>query len=154
MKRFAGISLAIIASSIALPTLAQNKLPVAVGTGMKPGVWEVVSVIQPPDAKVKKTVTSRLCYAAADVATASRVLPPQRGLGLQCVAADVKAADASAWSWKLTCNGTEGAYSGTGSLRPASTNYSAQVSLEQKRGAKGGGRIDQTVTGRWISDCT
>ena len=147
------IAFVLVASAVALPAFAQSKAPPPAGTGMKPGVWEIVSVIQSPDSQVKKTVTSRLCYGAADVAAVPRMLPPQRGLGMQCEAADVKAGEAASWNWKLACSGKEGAYAGTGSLRSTPVNYSAKVSLEQKRGAKGS-KIDQSTTGRWVSDCS
>jgi hypothetical protein len=60
-------------------------------SGLKPGSWEISTVVEFSDTATNKTVTSKLCYLPEDVASPSRVLPPQRGLGFQCLASEIKA---------------------------------------------------------------
>ncbi len=104
------------------------------------------------DTSTHKTVTSRLCYLPEDVASPSRVLPPQRGLGVQCLASDVKAGGETGIAWKLTCKGKEGTMNGSGAMKPGPTAYSAEVRLERKAGGKVV-KIDEKTKGRWLGTC-
>ena len=130
---------------------AQPAAPVA-QSGLKPGSWEISTVIESSSTSTRKTVTSRFCYLPDDVAAPNRVLPPQRGLGVQCVASDIKAGGTTGIAWKLTCSGKEGAMSGSGTMKPGPTAYSAEVHLERKTGGKVA-RIDEKTSARWVGPC-
>ena len=121
-------------------------------SGLKPGSWEISTVAEFSDTSTTKTITSRLCYSPEDVAAPGRVLPPQRGLGVQCLASDVKSGGTSGIAWKLSCTGKGGAMHGTGSMKPGPTAYSAEVRLERKAGGKVV-RIDEKTSGRWVGAC-
>jgi hypothetical protein len=121
-------------------------------SGLKPGSWEISTVIEFSDTSTRKTITSRLCYSPEDVASPGRVLPPQRGLGVQCLASDIKAGGATGIGWKLACTGKGGAMNGTGTMKPGPTAYSAEVHLERKTGGKVA-RIDEKTSARWVGPC-
>jgi hypothetical protein len=121
-------------------------------SGLKPGSWEISTVVESSDTLTQKTVTSRVCYSPDDVASPSRVLPPQRGLGVQCLASDVQFGGETGIAWKLTCKGKEGAMNGNGAMKPGPTAYSAEVRLERKAGAKVV-KIDEKAKGRWLGEC-
>lgn len=121
-------------------------------SGLKPGSWEISTVVASSDAATQKTVVSRLCYSPEDVAAPGRVLPPQRGLGVQCLASDIKSGGTTGIAWKLTCNGKGGTMSGSGAMKPGPAAYSAEVRLERKAGGKSV-RIDETITGKWVGNC-
>jgi len=121
-------------------------------SGLKPGSWEISTVVESSDTSMQKTVTSRVCYLPEDVASPSRVLPPQRGLGVQCLASDVKAGGETGIAWKLACKGKEGAMNGNGAMKPGPTAYSAEVRLERKAGSKLL-KIDEKIKGRWVGEC-
>ena len=140
-----------LAASLAGAAAAQPAAPVA-QSGLKPGSWEIASVVDFSDTSTRKTITSRLCYSPDDVAAPSRVLPPQRGLGVKCLASDVKAGGTTGIAWKLTCTGKEGAMNGTGTMKPGPTAYSAEVHLERKSGGKVV-RIAEKTSGRWVGPC-
>ena len=93
-----------------------------------------------------------MCYSPEDVASPSGVLPPQRGLGVQCLASDVKAGGETGIAWKLACKGKEGPMNGSGTMKPEPTAYSAEVRLERKAGSKAL-KIDEKTKGRWIGEC-
>jgi len=121
-------------------------------SGLKPGSWEISTVVEFSDTSSPKTVTSRLCYLPEDVASPSRVLPPQRGLGVQCLASEIKAGGETGIAWKLTCKGKEGTMNGSGAMKPGPTAYSAEVRLERKAGGKVV-KIDEKTKGRWLGTC-
>jgi len=121
-------------------------------SGLKPGLWEIATVVERSDTPTRKTITSRLCYSPEDVASPSRVLPPQRGLGVRCLASEVKAGGDTGIAWKLTCKGKEGTMNGTGKMKPGPTAYSADIGLEGKVGGKLL-KIDEKTSGRWQGEC-
>ena len=121
-------------------------------SGLKPGSWEISTVVEFSDTATHKTVTSKLCYLPEDVASPSRVLPPQRGLGVQCLASEIKAGGETGIVWKLTCKGKEGTMNGSGAMKPGPTAYSAEVRLERKAGSKVV-KIDEKTKGRWLGTC-
>ena len=121
-------------------------------SGLKPGSWEISTVVEFSDTATRKTITSRLCYSPEDVAAPTRVLPPQRGLGVQCLASDVKAGGETGIAWKLACKGKDGPMNGSGAMKPGPTAYSAEVRLERKAGGKVL-KIDEKTKGKWIGAC-
>ena len=121
-------------------------------SGLKPGSWEISTVVEFSDTSTQKTITSRLCYSPEDVASPTHVLPPQRGLGVQCLASEVKAGGQTGIAWKLACKGKDGPMSGNGTMKPGPTAYSAEVRLERKAGGKVL-KIDEKVKGRWLGAC-
>ena len=80
------------------------------------------------------------------------MLPPQRGLGVQCLASDIKAGGETGIAWKLSCSGKDGPMNGTGTMKPGPTAYSADVRLERKSGAKVL-KVDEKIKGRWLGPC-
>ena len=140
-----------LAMSISGSVGAQPATTVA-ASGLKPGLWEIVTVVERSDTSTRKTVTSRLCYSPEDVASPSRVLPPQRGLGVRCLASEVKAGGDTGIAWKLTCKGKEGALNGTGKMKPGPTGYSAEIRLEGKVGGKPL-TVDEKASGQWKGEC-
>jgi Protein of unknown function (DUF3617) len=122
-------------------------------SGLKPGSWEISTVAEFSDgASTHKTITSRLCYSPEDVASPTHVLPPQRGLGVQCLASDVKIGGQTGIAWKLTCKGKDGPMNGSGAMKPGPTAYSAEVRLERKTGGKAL-KIEEKTSGRWLGPC-
>jgi hypothetical protein len=134
-----------------LPASAQTASPAA-ASGLKPGMWEIVTVVENSETTTKRSITSRLCYSPEDVASPTTVLPPQRGLGAQCLASDVKAGGGAGISWKLACKGKEGSLLGGGTMKPGPTGYSAEVHLERKAGKKVV-NVDEKSQGRWLGEC-
>ena len=126
--------------------------PTAPPSGLRPGAWEISTVIEFSNASTRKNVTSRLCYSPEDVANPARVLPPQRGLGVKCLASDVKAGGTTGIAWKLTCEGKDGAMNGTGTMKPGPTAYSGEVRLERKAGGKIV-RVDEKISAKWVGAC-
>jgi len=151
MSPLVRLIVALTASAAGAGVAAQPAAPAA-QSGLKPGNWEISTVIEFSNTATRKTITSRLCYAPEDVAAANRILPPQRGLGVQCLASDVKAGGTSGIAWKLTCTGKEGAMNGSGTMKPGPTAYSAEVHLERKAGGKVV-KIDEKTSGRWLGPC-
>jgi hypothetical protein len=140
-----------LTASIAGIVCAQPAAPTP-PSGLKPGSWEISTVVEFSDTSTRKTITSRLCYSPEDVASPGRVLPPQRGLGVQCLASDVQAGGTTGIRWKLACTGKAGAMTGTGTMKPGPTAYSAEVHLERKSGGKVA-RIDEKTSARWVGAC-
>lgn len=118
---------------------------------MKPGLWEIVSVDQAPNTIDKRTTTSRICYSADDLKVPERFVPPQRDFSVKCQNREVKAQSASV-TWKLVCTGTDVSRTGTGKMVPAIDTYSAQVAFDVKTKGKAS-KLEQTVTGKWVSEC-
>lgn len=133
---------------------AQDKAGAASGgTGLKPGLWEIASSHDALDAKSKRTVTSRICYSASDVAVASRMIPPTRGLGVKCEVPDVKSA-APNITWKAVCKGKEGSsLASAGSMKVDATTYSAEVRFEQK-GVGKVSLLEEKISARRVGDCS
>lgn len=136
------------ATASAAPSIA----PPPAHSGMKPGSWEIVSEITSSDSSSKRTVTSRLCYGPEDVAVPARVLPPQRGLGVQCLATDIKRG-ADGVAWKLACRGKAGALDGSATMKAGPTSYVAQASLGRKAGGKAV-TVQEQINARWVGECT
>ena len=134
---------------------AQPAPPVAAaaaGAPLKPGLWELTTVIEVAGSASKRTVVARACYGPADVADLQRILPKQREFGMQCENRDAKAAGSAA-TWTVACTSKEASLTGSGKLSFAGTTYDGRVELEQKkRGAKPV-KVEQTVSGKWIEAC-
>ena len=139
-------------AALAAGTVSAQPAPSTAHSGLKPGSWEISTVVEFSDTATNKTVTSKLCYLPEDVASPSRVLPPQRGLGVQCLASEIKAGGETGIAWKLTCKGKEGTMNGSGAMKPGPTAYSAEVRLERKAGGKVV-KIDEKTKGRWLGTC-
>ena len=119
---------------------------------MKPGLWELTTMIDTAGSITKRTVVGRACYSAIDVADVRRVIPQQREFGMQCENRDPKSQGPAA-TWNVVCTSKEGTLNGSGKLTMASTTYSGKAELElKKRGAKPV-KVEQTVSGKWIETC-
>ena len=129
---------------------AQTKTAAA-APDMKPGLWEIVLVEQAPNAIDTRTTTSRICYSAEDVKQPERVVPPHRDFSVKCQNRDIKS-QAAGITWKVACTGADATRSGTGKMTPATDSYTAQVALDVKSKGKTG-KLEQTVTGKWVSEC-
>ena len=129
----------------------------AVGSAgaMKPGLWEIAVVIDVAGTNSRRTVTSRSCYSAADVANAAQVLPVQREVGLKCENRDVKA-QGDAVSWAVACTGQNGSMAGKGTLTLGADGFAGQASLVMKSDAKTGAKsqkVQQSMAGRRLGEC-
>ena len=119
---------------------------------MKPGLWELTTVIETAGSTMKRTVVGRACYGPADVADFHRIIPQQREFGMQCENRDAKS-QGPATTWSVVCTSKEGTLNGTGKMSIANTTYSGRAELElKKRGAKPV-KVEQTVSGKWIETC-
>ena len=148
VQLISAIAVLLVASGAPGPVLAAGP----VGVNMKPGVWEISTAIEASDSAIKRTVTSRICYSNDDVAALARVLPPQRGNSMKCLAQDVKAIDASNGTWKLNCKGKDATFTGAASIKTQGTTYTSQADLEAKVGSKSV-RMSEKTTGRWLEPC-
>lgn len=142
---------AALAAASAAAAPAQTAAPPA-HSGMKPGSWEIVAEITSSDAAGTRTITSRLCYGPDDVAVASRVLPPQRGLGAQCLASDIERGTDGV-TWKLACTGPTGSLDGRATMKAGPTSYVAQASFGRKSAGKMV-KVQEKINARWIGECT
>lgn len=122
------------------------------GSGLKPGLWEILSSHDAFDAKSRRTVTSRICYSSTDVISPSRIVPPTRGLGVKCEVSNVKAVLPDI-TWRAVCRGPEGSLVGTGTMKAEAMTYTAQVSYERKSAAKTTVLAEQ-ISGRWTGECS
>jgi hypothetical protein len=119
---------------------------------MKPGLWELTTVVETAGSATKRTVVGRACYSPADVADIHRVIPQQREFGMQCENRDAKAQGPST-SWTVVCTSKEATLNGNAKMSVASTSYTGKAELElKKRGAKPV-KVEQTVSGKWLEAC-
>ena len=85
------------------------------------------------------------------MASSTRV-PPQRGLGVQCLASEVKAGGETGIAWKLACKGKDGPMNGSGRHEArADRVFGRSARLERKAGGKVV-KIDEKTKGRWLGD--
>jgi len=135
------------------PAAATPALPAAAGAAaMKPGLWELTTVVETAGSPTKRTVVGRACYSAADVADIHRIIPQQREFGMQCENRDAKS-QGGASSWSVVCNSKDATMNGTGKMSVAGATYTGRAELElKKRGAKPV-KVEQTVSGKWIEAC-
>jgi hypothetical protein len=145
---------------IAGPAAAQKPAPVgataaapgAVATPMRPGLWEITVVVETVGSNSKRTIVSRACYAATDVADIARVLPRQREPGMKCENRDAKTQGTSA-TWNVACTSPEGTLTGAADLSLTGTTYSGHADLERKkRGAKAE-KVAEALSAKWIEAC-
>ena len=144
------ISPLVLGLSLSGAAIAQQATTAA--SGLRPGLWEIVSTIESSDTTTTRTITSRICYSAEDVASHIKVLPPQRGLGAQCLASEVKSDGEAGISWNLTCKGKGASLQGAGRMKPGPTGYTAEIRLERKSGAKVV-KVGERAKGRWLGEC-
>ena len=149
---FKRVRLLVVLAALVSGSIGAQPATSTAASGLKPGLWEITTVVESADTSTRRTITSRLCYSPEDVASSSRVLPPQRGLGVRCLASDTKTAGDVGAAWKLTCKGKEGTLNGTGKMKPGPTAYSAEMRLEGKVGGKPL-KIDEKTSGRWQGEC-
>lgn len=149
---------ALFASTTALaqtkpaPAAATPAAPAPAAAPMKPGLWELTTVVETAGSPTKRTVVGRACYSAADVADLQRIIPQQREFGMQCENRDAKT-QGGASSWSVVCASKDATMSGTGKMSIAGTTYTGRAELElKKRGAKPV-KVEQTVSGKWIEAC-
>lgn len=145
---------------IAGPATAQKTAPVAPtaatpsagATPMRPGLWEITVVVETVGSNGKRTIVSRACHAAADVADIARVLPRQREPGMKCENRDAKTQGANA-TWSVACTSPEGTLTGTANLSLTGTTYSGHADLERKkRGAKAE-KVTEALSAKWLEAC-
>jgi len=135
-----------------IPAATPTAPAAAAGAAMKPGLWELTTVVETAGSPTKRTVVGRACYSAADVADIHRIIPQQREFGMQCENRDAKS-QGGASSWSVVCNSKDATMSGTGKMSVAATTYTGRAELElKKRGAKPV-KVEQTVSGKWIEAC-
>ena len=121
-------------------------------TPMRPGLWETTVAVQTVGAEGKRTIVSRACYAATDVADVARVLPRQREPGMKCENREAKVQGARA-TWQVVCSSAEGSLAGSADLDLTPTTYSGTADLERKkRGAKAE-KVAETLSGKWLEAC-
>lgn len=149
---------ALFASTTALaqtkpaPAAATPAAPAPAAAPMKPGLWELTTVVETAGSPTKRTVVGRACYSAADVADLQRIIPQQREFGMQCENRDAKS-QGGASSWSIVCTSKDASMSGTGKMSVAGTTYTGRAELElKKRGAKPV-KVEQTFSGKWIEAC-
>lgn len=136
----------------AAPVVAVSTVAADATVGMmKPGLWEIANVIDVAGTNSRRTVTSRSCYSAADVKSATRLLPVQREVGLKCENRDVKA-QGDAVSWVIACAGQGGSLAGKGTLTLGADSFAGQASLVAKTGAKSQ-KVQQSMAGRRLGEC-
>lgn len=135
------------------PTPPTAAAPAAAGgAALKPGLWELTTVVETAGSPTKRTVVGRACYSAADVADIHRIIPQQREFGMQCENRDAKS-QAGAGSWSVVCTSKDATMNGTGKMSLAGTTYTGRAELElKKRGAKPV-KVEQTVSGKWLEAC-
>ena len=144
----------VCANAVAQTKAAPPPAPVAASAAavMKPGLWELTTMIETAGTTMKRTVVGRACYGPTDVADVHRIIPQQREFGMRCENRDAKS-QGSAASWSIVCTSKEGTLNGTGKMSIANTTYSGRAELElKKRGAKPV-KVEQTVSGKWIETC-
>ncbi len=151
MKPIKRCALLVIFAGIGAAQAQTKPAAAAAAPDMKPGLWEIVLVEQAPNAVDKRTTTSRICYSAEDMKELERVVPPQRDFSVKCQNRDIRSQGASV-TWKLACAGKDTSRSGTGKMTPATDSYTAQVAFDVKSKGKTS-KLEQTVTGKWVSDC-
>lgn len=119
---------------------------------MKPGLWELTTVVETAGSTTKRTVVGRSCYAPADVADVQRVIPQQREFGMRCENRDAKSQGPST-TWSVVCTSKDATMNGTGKMSFGNAAYTGRAELElKKRGAKPV-KVEQTVSGKWIEAC-
>ena len=142
------------------PAAAQKSAPAAATaaatsagpTPMRPGLWEITLVVETVGSNSKRTIVSRACYAAADVADFARVLPRQREPGMQCQNRDLKGQGSNA-TWSVACTSPEGTLTGPVDLSLTGTTYSGHADLERKkRGAKAE-KVAEALSAKWLEAC-
>ena len=139
------------AAATAVPAPAAAS-PEAAATPMRPGMWEITMTIETAGAESRRTIVSRSCFAATDVADASRVLPRLREPGMKCENRDVRPQAGKA-SWQVACSSGEGSLSGPAEATFAANSYAGKAELERrKKGAKAE-KVSSTVAGKWIEAC-
>ncbi len=152
--------IATIALFIAGPATAQKAAPVAPtaatasagATPMRSGLWEITVAVGTVGSNSRRTIVSRACYAAADVADIARVLPRQREPGMKCENRDAKTQGTNA-SWNVACTSPEGTLTGTADLSMTGTTYSGHADLERKkRGAKAE-KVAEALSAKWLEAC-
>lgn len=125
--------------------------PIGTEARMTPGYWEIASVHEVPGSNSKRSIQSRLCYASADLASPSGMVPPARGLGMRCETSGARL-NGSSLTWAVTCKGKEATIAGTGQSTIGATSYAASLQLKQT--VKGKSLlIDQQITGKRLGDC-
>lgn len=140
------------AAQKAPPVGATAAAPSAGATPMRPGLWEITVVVETVGSNSKRTIVSRACYAAADVADVARVLPRQREPGMKCENRDAKSQGANA-TWNVACTSPEGTLTGAADLSLTGTTYSGHADLERKkRGAKAE-KVAEVLSAKWIEAC-
>lgn len=133
------------------PPLPAAKSSAPVGN-MKPGLWEITTVNETAGSTTKRTVTSRACYAAADVASIGRVVPQQREFGMKCETRDAKQQGFDA-TWRVVCSGKDSTMNGVGKMTLGPESFSGRAELELKATSAKPVKVEQKVSGAWMGLC-
>ena len=121
------------------------------GTGMRPGLWEVSTVVVVVGSQRTRTDVALTCYTPEDVRSAARVTPSQLEPHMKCDTRDVKQAGDTI-TWRVSCIGTGGTLGGIGKITIQGDRYSGQASLVTKSRAKTA-NVEQKITGKIMGDC-
>ncbi|MDQ6627336.1 MAG: DUF3617 domain-containing protein [Pseudomonadota bacterium] len=133
----------------ATTSAAKTSVP---GAMMKPGLWEITIVNETAGSTTKRTVTSRSCYALADVTDVGRVVPQQREFGMKCETRDAKQQGFDA-SWRVACSGKDLNMNGNGKMSLAAESFSGRAELQLKGAATKPVKVQQKVSGTWMGPC-
>ena len=139
------------AGSAAAAAKAGVPAAAAIASPLKPGLWEIVLLNETPGSTARRSVTARACHSADDVKSLQQVLPRQQEFGMQCTTRDLKLNGANA-TWRVDCSGKEGSLSGPAKLTLAGDSYTGSADLQRVAGGKPS-KVQQTITGKWISAC-
>ncbi len=126
--------------------------PAPEGGTMKPGVWEVTTVIETVGSPTKRTVAARTCLGADDVVDVRRIVPPQRDFGLKCETTDARR-KADDVTWRVACTGKEGTLAGSGKMSIAPESFTGSADLEKKAAGAKPVKVSQKLAGKWIEAC-
>lgn len=149
----------LILAAACISATAQTKAPPAVppkvagpAGNMKPGLWEITTVNETAGSTTKRTVTSRSCFAAADVANVQRVVPQQREFGMKCETRDAKQQGMDA-TWRVVCSGKDSSMAGAGKMSMAPDAFTGRADLELKATGAKALKVEQKVSGKWMGNC-
>jgi hypothetical protein len=149
----------LILAAACISATAQTKAPAAVpqkvagpAGNMKPGLWEITTVNETAGTTTKRTVTSRSCFAAADVASVQRIVPQQRESGMNCETRDAKQHGLDA-TWRVACSGKDSSMNGVGKMSLAPDAFTGRADLELKAAGAKAVKVEQKVSGKWMGAC-
>ena len=131
---------------------AQTAPRPASGALIKPGLWEITVVHETPGSNTRRSVVSRSCFAAEDVASVERLLPRQREPGMQCENRDLRPAAQGA-TWQVVCSAKGSSLGGPAKLSFAGGGYVGEAELDLKKAGAKATRVSQRISGKLLGEC-